>query len=796
MRAFWRRLLNQLGSPGTAFSRQLPLTLPILFALNVLLDAFGATDVPVTWQLTGSELGIGQIELDGSTHQFLIDPGIDGIRFGLTAPGDHEIATDGSDRLNSDTYDPLHAALVAESFYGRLTGLLREDGRQSKWGEISIDDRSAPMSVQRRESATPERWLSLPPNFRVYANLHAFEMPVSMELGRGGQPTRRIELDRNNRRLRVLDLTAPEPDHVLESWFFPEQVAPFAGNLLHLLARVSLAATAFLATSVAAGWVLRLALAPGDHVVSHASGQEVARNDARESSLRHISGQRPDALQRNRFHLEALPASMLLLLAFALAALFSRNVMQGEPHVFDADSLVFQAKIFASGHLAAPLPADAQIFDVPFMVRRAGHWFSQYPPGGALLLVPFVLIQQAWLAAPFFEIGILIPAYLSARRIFGTPSAVLVLVLGTLSPFLLLVTSSFLGHPASMLTLAWAFYAFVRFEAEESIPWLCAGWVFVGLSLLTRELATVLFAIPLLISVYGRLALRRRSQLIPTIFCGVVILTISAAIYLGYNQAQTGEFWITPRSAFSGVDHPGFGDGIGFHQRHTPAAGLVNTEQNLDSLAINLFGWPFPFALALPILPFLAGRAQRWDFVAGGIVLLFLAGYATYFYHGIIFGPRYLSECLLPLLFLTARGIWIAGEIAVASLRRAGLTRPEVAQFAPVAIAGLFTMCTIVYFIPRQFQHFSGYSGVPFAGAIETDALAQIPAGTVAFTQDWWLFHAMLAHRNCPTLDCEIVYALVQNAVQGAQLRALYPNRNEVEVVREAHRLALRTLSP
>src|SRR5262249_15935450 len=134
----------------------------------------------------------------------------------------------------------------------------------------------------------------------------------------------------------------------------------------------------------------------------------------------------------------------------------------GQPHIFDAISLAFQARIFAGGALSAPAPADAAAFDVPFMVRSGGRGVSQYPPGGALLLVPFVGLGGGWLSGPFLAVASLLPVYLTARRLYGAGTALLALGLGAVSPFLLLLSGSFFGHPTALLCCAWALYFLVR----------------------------------------------------------------------------------------------------------------------------------------------------------------------------------------------------------------------------------------------------------------------------------------------------------------------------------------------
>src|SRR5581483_1429715 len=117
-----------------------------------------------------------------------------------------------------------------------------------------------------------------------------------------------------------------------------------------------------------------------------------------------------------------------------------------------------------------------------------------------------------------------------------------------------------------------------------------------GAAFLTREAASALFAVPLGVRL---LAQRRAVPLSRVIAFGIPFVVA----YLVYDFRQTGNALLLPRTIFDASDHFGFGDGIGFHTRHTLAAGLANTDELLTLLQFDLFGWPPLFSLGLLGLP-------------------------------------------------------------------------------------------------------------------------------------------------------------------------------------------------
>src|SRR5439155_26362016 len=108
--------------------------------------------------------------------------------------------------------------------------------------------------------------------------------------------------------------------------------------------------------------------------------------------------------------------------------------------------------------------------------------------------------------------------------------------------------------------------------------------------------------------------------------------------YQLFNLTTTSDPLVLPRNLFNPDDKWGFG-AVGAVGRHTLAAGLVNTDENLTLLQFDLFGWPPLAALALLEMPFLLGRVGRMDLLLAACAGGFVLAYVGYFYDGIALGP-------------------------------------------------------------------------------------------------------------------------------------------------------------
>jgi hypothetical protein len=458
---------------------------------------------------------------------------------------------------------------------------------------------------------------------------------------------------------------------------------------------------------------------------------------------------------------------MILPVWLLAAGLVSTWLYHQLPHILDAVSYTSQASLFVSGRIALDAGPLAATLRGPFEVLANGRLFSQYPPGAPAAYALGQLVGLEWLVGPLACLALLAATRWTASVLFGPACGVAVLCLGALSPFVLFQAGSFLSHPIAGGLLACALASFVAAERDAKPHWYAVSGVLLGASFLTREAASVLFALPL----GARLvATRRWRPLISMAACGLPCVLL----YLVYNAQLTGSLFLLPRTIFDPSDHFGFGNGIGFHTRHTLAAGLANTDELLTLLQFDLFGWPPLVALGLLGLPFLFGRARTWDVLAASGVLAFAIAYTAYFYHGIALGPRYYFEAMPWLLLLGGRGVQ---ELARLARSRA----------AAGALLVILSLNTLLFYLPSAVQRRTNFSAMPgertvTLGFVQNGVfgprLVGLPTPALVVTDDWWLYNAALATLNCARVpDCRVLFALASTPDDLRVLRAAFPDR-------------------
>ena len=478
------------------------------------------------------------------------------------------------------------------------------------------------------------------------------------------------------------------------------------------------------------------------------------------------------------------------------------------PHILDSVSYTFQAGVFASGKVALDVPPLVNAFKGPFEVVANNRLFSQYPPGAPAIYAIGQVLHVEWIVGPVCCLILIAATSAVARIVFGSGTALVVLICGVLSPFVLFQSGSFLSHPVVGGVLAAALLAFVLGETRADERWYYVSGALLGIAFTARETASVLFAVPLGV----RLIRTRNVRAIASLAVAGVPFVI---LYLAYNQAVTGSPWVLPRQLFDASDRFGFGDGIGFHTRHTLAAGLANTDELLTDLQFEFLGWPPLFGLGILLAPFLLrrpreadeaplvsgrqrgasdepplvsgrqrgasdepplqlGRLREWDVLAAIGFCVFVVAYVGYFYHGIALGPRYYFEAMPWLLLLAARGITALAEFARSRLA------------AGVVVGALFGY-TLLFYLPLEVQRRTDLSGMPSALRLNPvfvqatlfgpqPNVPQKPA--LVTTGDWWVYNTALAALNCPTLpDCDVLYALATNPADETRLRLQFPGR-------------------
>ncbi len=448
---------------------------------------------------------------------------------------------------------------------------------------------------------------------------------------------------------------------------------------------------------------------------------------------------------------------LLPLLAFGIAGVIgglavSFGPLETIPHVQDEVAYLWQAKIFALGRAWAPAPPDPPFFEQAFIEIDPPRWFSKYPPGWPLLLAVGARLGLPWLINPLLAGASLALIYATGRRLFGAAAGGWAAALGSVSPFVLFLSGSYMAHPAVMFLTAAALYGFVRVTTDRAaVPrrirrtsiglslavGLCLGWAFI-----TRQATALGVAVPFVIwglsdstGAVAAWARRKASsgdilrRVLPYVL--MVVGGMIPVLLLGVvNQAQMGSPLLMAQELVGDYNRLGFGPGIGSEPGgHTPALGLYNGLVYLRSLEEVLFGWPLPLTLA-PLLIALAAMLgspparARWTlFCLGGF--LGLAGiYYTYWAAQTIYGPRYWYEALPFLLLLSGRGLQVLGQGAARIVGDEGGGRLARAArwIVPLVLVAPWILFNLTQVLPAQWQAYTGYNGITASSLRRVDA--------------------------------------------------------------------------
>ncbi len=395
----------------------------------------------------------------------------------------------------------------------------------------------------------------------------------------------------------------------------------------------------------------------------------------------------------------AYAAGTLAFLTFAIILRFNLLYLDSMPYVPDSIAYIFQAKIFASGHLTADPPPVAGAFDffvpAPFALTDS-TWAAQYPFAHPLLLAIGQLFDAPWIIPPVLAGGSVGLMFLAGRRVYGDLLGLVAAVLLATSPFFIMNASDFMSHNTAGFFLLASLACLLRLDRRPLLFGALAGLAF-GLLLNTRPLTALALTPPFgAYLLYQLLPREGRGRMLGAIAAFGVAAAVMALLFLGWNYVITGDAFRTgyqatgvtffPRDIGAGGAAPsggGVGDALGIGGSHAGSIGIQNERMQLGLLLLVLHGWPQFIGIALSLLPFLLGtrKLEDWFFLACAVATT--AAWVGYESTGVMYGPRYWYEAMPFLILLAARGAdrlaaLLAG--AVATLRSGDLDakdRPE-----------------------------------------------------------------------------------------------------------------------
>jgi len=345
-----------------------------------------------------------------------------------------------------------------------------------------------------------------------------------------------------------------------------------------------------------------------------------------------------------------------LMIIGSLAAIFylARTVLPDTAITTDEHSYLMQAHQFAAGKLKYPYPGD-HLHDyvwhrLSMVICDSEHgWFSRYPPGHALWLVPGVIINAPFvmpMAAAFISLCFLAG---TARRL-GI-SRPLILFLFAVSPFFLFIHATLLSHTTAFTAACAMLYGYVRWHSGGVYGWAAFSGLSWSYLYLTRPFTAFLIGVFFGLHAVVTLLVRRRNK---DVWIGVACFAgcagVGIVLNMIYNYIMLGNPFTPPYLFYNPKETLGFGADA---MDHTIEKARQHFYDNV--ILWDHWMWGLPAGtLLLFLLLVLIGWSWVWTPIFLLIFIAFWTGYYFFHYPGPHeIGPGYYFEAL-PFAMLAA----------------------------------------------------------------------------------------------------------------------------------------------
>ena len=329
----------------------------------------------------------------------------------------------------------------------------------------------------------------------------------------------------------------------------------------------------------------------------------------------------------------------LAFFAFFMTAQVSRTEFYRLPHLEDEVTYVFQARIFARGHLVIDTPEPRKAYWQPFVVdyrendQEPSKRFGKYSPGWPLLLSLGVNLGQMWVINAFCGMLAVALAYRLGREIFDPDVGLIAAALLAFSPMALLQNGALMGHPSALCFFTLFMVAYWRMEKttrtgkkRPALLWGVLAGISLGIVVINRPLTAIGVTIPFilwsLVKIFAASWDWRNGEINPfhddhplfntvrPFFVIAVVTVIIGLVWPIYNWAATGNPRQNLYTLVWSYDQVGFGECCGRHG-HTIVKGIRQTRFDLSLMAADLFGWQIdssPLEIGgVALLPFSPG---------------------------------------------------------------------------------------------------------------------------------------------------------------------------------------------
>ncbi len=349
--------------------------------------------------------------------------------------------------------------------------------------------------------------------------------------------------------------------------------------------------------------------------------------------------------------------------ATGLSLFFARYAFGTSASTPDEIAQLWHAKILLHGRLSLPVDANREFFGLETVVD-VGRWYSQFPIGGPLAMVPGAFVGAPWLVNPVL-LGIsTIMLYVFARRAYGEVQGRAIAALFAVAPMVLMLAGTWMNHVPVLFLTTTALALVVAWERSTSTlrsgSFAVAIGLAVGLIATIRPLDAVSVAVAIgVFQISVAWTARAKWRDLPGEIAGGFL---GALPLLLANHATTGSAFRFGYDVLWGTGHR-----VGFHSdpygnTHTLGRGLDLATTYVGELNMFLLAWPVPAILVAVVTLLAARRLSRWDGLVLALLGAQLAAYGAYWGEGEFLGPRFLYTALPALVVLIARAPFVLAE--------------------------------------------------------------------------------------------------------------------------------------
>ena len=240
-------------------------------------------------------------------------------------------------------------------------------------------------------------------------------------------------------------------------------------------------------------------------------------------------------------------AGVLAIATAILVAGFGIAHAEHSPYVPDSIAYVFQAKIFASGRLTAPVPPVEGAFDFftpPPFAFTDDSWAAQYPFAHPLALSVGQVFGATWLMPALLAGGSVALMYVTGTHSHNRRVGIIAAVLLASSPFFLMNAVNLMSHNTAGFFLLGSLACLAMLDKRPVLFGALGGLAF-GLLLNTRPLTAAVLTLPFGLYLLSPLVHRDWRQCLRQTLPFAAAAAVMALLFLGWNYTITGDAFKT-----------------------------------------------------------------------------------------------------------------------------------------------------------------------------------------------------------------------------------------------------------